>query len=554
MSGSNLLSPVYLVDSTGTAVGIVGRDGREWLFPASLTAGAEVGGLQVFGNLLFDATDKPIGYSIFGREYVFAAPFTLNVQRGYTLERRPVFLDASGTPAGVKGNSNLSKLFAAQPAESGSGTTLPQTGNIAARFAADQITPQGDNTGLASWTDTVSGLAMVQATGANQPKYRTSRTGGKPAVQFAGSQWLAASLPALKTLIDGQTYSVLIVYSNLVTQANGMLFGNGVGGDSFAFIASNTTTGRYQNSPTTMAVPYNSTNQMTLGYSCQATQRYPQQTNAYGERLYAYGMCVHTSQSKCPATSSADGFFAIGATNSTGALSCKADIQEIIVWNTVLSELDWLAVETWVATKYAQTIPWTTANYLPVFDGDSITSGVGATAVSTSWSYLTAVALGFSLGQWTIQAIGGMTTRGMTLKKSDWSGMGAYVGKTMKVAAFEWYNEKNAGYSAAVAFSDMQSYCTAVRALANTKLCLGSTTGYNGDPDTTNRDVYNASLDTNFASMSDAYVAIHNNATIGTTGAYAAGSATYWFDIVHLKDAGYAVLAPLMTTGMQALP
>lgn len=462
--------------------------------------------------------------------------------------------------------SNVPGRFGAR-AVYGSSSGLPQSASRVMHFSADTITPQSDNTSLTTWVDQISGLSATQATGANQPKYRTSRSGGKPAVQFNGSQWLAGSFPTAKTTADAKVYTVMIVYSNVIAQANGTLFGNGAGGDSFCFMATGTTSGRYNNNTTALQFPYSSTNQMTMGYSCQNTARYPQQTNTNNERVYAYGMCVTTYQPPTlPSTTSADGFFAIGATNSLGQLFCKADIQEIVMWNRVLTEMEWLQAESWVANKYSQTIPWTTAPYIYIGDGDSLSSGVGSAStqdVSKTWTYLTAQALGLSLGQWSIQAIGGMTTRGMTLKIPEWSGIGAYCGKNMKISAFEWYNEKNNGYTAAVAYADMMSsggtyggYAPTVKAIPNTKLCLGTSTSYNGDPDPTNRDTYNASMDAGHA-LCDAYVAIHNDTNIGITTAYTTNGAgaglNLWFDTVHLNAAGYAILAPLMTTGMQAM-
>lgn len=447
-----------------------------------------------------------------------------------------------------------------KPGVASGGLQLPQVGAIAAKFSADAIPAQTDNTALASWTDSVSGLALTQGTGASQPKYRTSRTGGKPAVQFAGSQWLFGSLPALKTVIDSKTYTVMIVYSNQAVAGAGCLFGNSAGGNSFFFLGSGTASGRFDSSFTGCAVPYSSTNQMTLGYSCQNSQRYPQQSATIGERLYHYGMCTHTNQLAAGiATSAADGLFAIGSNSSGGGSTVKADIQEIIVWNTVLSEMDWLTAQAWVAAKYSQVTPATTATYIQVFDGDSLTQSTGTNDISQKVPWLVAQSLGLALGQWTMQAIGGMTSRGMTLKIPEWSGIAAYYGKPQKVYADEWYNEKNNGYSAAVAYADISSsggtyggYAPTVKAIPNTKLCLGTSTSYNGDPDAANRDTYNALMDANHA-FCDSYVPLHNDATIGVSGAYAAGSATYWFDGVHFKPPGYAIKAPLVAAGINAM-
>lgn len=430
----------------------------------------------------------------------------------------------------------------------GGGAALPQVGNIAAKWTADSITPQADNTTLTSWTETVSATALPAL---GTPKYRTNRVGGMPSVQFDGASCFLGAIPALKTLMDAGTYSLMIVCSNVFTQANATLFANSAGGDSCMFQATGAAIGRYQNGQ----YPFtDNTKQITYGYSSQNSQRYPQQTNAVGERSYAYGLCVRTNQAKSPVTSGTGSNFGIGAVNASVQLPLKADIQEIIIWNRVLTEMEWLQAAEYVEAKYTQPLPIRSAAYLAVFDGDSITQGTLASTVGGMYPVQSAAALGLALGQWTLQAIGGMTTRGMTLKLSEWSGIAARYSKPQKVAAFEWYNEKNNGYTPAVQYSDMQAYCAAVRALASTKLALGDSTGYVGDPDPSGRDTYNTLMAGGAASNSDAYVSISSNATIGTTGAYASGSATYWGgDGVHLSNAGYAVLAPLMTAGIQAM-
>ena len=98
------------------------------------------------------------------------------------------------------------------------------------------------------------------------------------------------------------------------------------------------------------------------------------------------------------------------------------------------------------------------------------------------------------------------------------------------------------------------------RAVSGAKLCLLSSTGYNGDagdPYASVRGAYNALMDTNGATIADVYGPIHSDATAGpaiaNSGAYAANSAANWSDGVHLTAAGYQVLANYMTARMNAM-
>lgn len=129
MSGYKRHTPIYLVDTTDTPVGVLDALGREWLFPAALTAGLDGGsiGNLAFGQLLLDTTNTPIGYQVFGREFIFAAPFTANTTRGLRQVKRPLLLSAAGVPQGLFGRVGIASQFPTLPVENGasSGGTQP---------------------------------------------------------------------------------------------------------------------------------------------------------------------------------------------------------------------------------------------------------------------------------------------------------------------------------------------------------------------------------------------------------------------------------------------
>jgi hypothetical protein len=555
MTGYTRHTPIYLIDATDTPVGVVDRLGREWLFPASLTAGADGGsiGNLAFGQLLHDSTDTPIGYQVFGREFIFASPFTPNTTRGLRQAKRPLLLSAAGVPQGLFVRSGVASQFAALPAEGGTVSGIPFASDLVGHFAADAITPQTDNTALTSWTDSVTGLALTQATGAAQPKYRTNVIGGLPGVQCSGAQWLSGSIPALKTAMDTRTGTVYIVVSNTAAKPNGTVFGNSTGGQAFAFMHTGALIGRFANG-TQLQLPYTSgANLVCFGSTSSATKYYPTQSGTALERVYVNGMCKYSNTTAWPATNAADGQFTIGAINSSGALPFSGYVHEVFCYNRVLTQNEMLQLEIYVRNKYSTAPTWNAVSSIPCMDGDSITDGVGATNLPAAYPYLTAQALGLIPGQWSVQAVGGMTTAGITAKIPDWNQIGTLTGKVPKVAFFEWYNNHVTAISAAQSYTNIQAYASTLKAnITTARLAGGTSTAYSGDPDPTDRDAYNSLLDGNH-SFFDAYIQLHANATIGVSGAYASGSATYWSDTVHFKDAGYAVLAPLMTAGINAL-
>lgn len=103
MSGYFLGNSVYLFDSAGTPVGMLGRDGREWAFPAAMLNNVNVGEWLIDLPVLYDpATFAPVGFaSRNGSEYFFPAVLVLNTVRGYSTGVRSETVDSAGTPLGA---------------------------------------------------------------------------------------------------------------------------------------------------------------------------------------------------------------------------------------------------------------------------------------------------------------------------------------------------------------------------------------------------------------------------------------------------------------------
>lgn len=116
-----IAAPVsMLLDASGNAVGVLGIDGREYLFPASLSGSSEAGAILASTEFLFDPVTKaPVGIlSSDGREYVFGSSFTLNITGGLRIGQRGTLVSAStGQPLGVRGGANA--LFVTPPTLNG---------------------------------------------------------------------------------------------------------------------------------------------------------------------------------------------------------------------------------------------------------------------------------------------------------------------------------------------------------------------------------------------------------------------------------------------------
>lgn len=431
----------------------------------------------------------------------------------------------------------------------------PASANLVAQWSAKTITPQSDNTALASWTDSVNGIVANQGTGVNQPKYRTNRMGGNPSVQFAGSNWLGIASPGvMKTAIDTKIYTVVVAMNNPAgAGANSTVFGSWASGTNYLIMTANASrVGLFDpGSSNQRSVPYTGGAAFcVLGQT--STNVFPGATSGGANRVYVNGGCVTVQPS--PGFASGDASFGIGASSTAGTNPSTCEIYEVMVWNVALTPLQMLQVESYLCTKYGQVAPYSTASKFDVYDGDSLTQGQGSggggfTLPESTYPYLSAAARGLSYGQWTLTAVAGINTNQMTNKLSEWTGIAAQIGKPVKVAAWEWINDFNAARDPS---ADIAAYAAAVRATANTKLSLGTSVSYNLDPKA-ERITYNSYCDTNSASLCDAYVPLHNNASIGNTSAYGTNSATYWADTIHLNAAGYAALAPLMTAGLNTL-
>lgn len=473
----------------------------------------------------------------------------------------PFYLVAykTGSPdvAGTTVNTVMPTPYVYTPPTPPSAPTLPQAANKVFHLSADSLAlGNGATVTTGVWADSVNG---VTNTTVGTPTFQTNAYGIKPSVRFDGStSYMTLGRPtALTAALDAKYCTVVVVAKVLSMASIGMMFGASAGGDSWLMqgcVGSTRTYGRYDSNQIYDAPSTDSTSLFVTAHTIDNT--YTMGSSNTLQRSYLQGGCV--ASVIAPAASVPDtggNNFSIGAT-SAGALKCNADIFEILVWNTVLTPMEMKQVQAWVCDKYGQATPWSTATSVYVFDGDSITAGVGGSGCVNTYPYKSAQSLSLAYGQWDNLGVGGMVSNNMVTKMTaeGWLGLPAYTGKPLRVAAFEYYNVR--GGPAVTIQGYMNTYCTAVRANGNTKLVLGTATSHSADttgtPDTV-KSAYCAYYDTNNASYSDAYVPIHTSCTnIGPVNSTAAHP-TYFSDGVHLTALGYTELAGAFTTALTGL-
>jgi hypothetical protein len=425
--------------------------------------------------------------------------------------------------------------------------TLPQGNKIVFALNADTVAA-ADGTAISSWVDSINSVAATQATGTLQPKFYGNLFGGKGGVRFDGvDDVLQLGRPtALTTAADSQIYSILVVCRVLSAKFAGAMFGASAGGNSLFVMGDGASLGRFDGSLTGSAGP--TTGNGFFSVLITSTKPFTAGSGTGLERIYINGGCIISNVTEAPGSGGNN--FSVG--NLTGgALPSNCEIFQIRVWNTALTPTEAFQAHGWACYTYSQPTPWSTASSIDVYDGDSISAGVGAGGVAGTYPYKSAQTRSKSYGQWTNVGVGGIQLHNNTNKIGEWSGIQSYTGKPLRVAAFEYYNERSTAQATMQGY--ISAYCSAVRSIANTKLCFGTSTSHSGDPDANRIAAYNY-VATNNATLCDAYVPLHTNTSIGTTGAYAANSATYWSDTVHLNAAGYTILASLMSAGLNTIP
>lgn len=437
-----------------------------------------------------------------------------------------------------------------------SAPALPALGSLIADWDAATIA-QGDGSAVASWTDSISGIVAAQGTGANQPSYKTNSLGTAPAVVFGGTHWMPIATPGvLNTAVVSQNYTVLFVIDNVLSTTNGSVFGAGAGGNSWHFAANSGFIGRFNGNYLKCAVPATGSAAPATftTFGASASTAYPFGTAAVRERIWVRGMTVHHQPGVPPAPAAG---YAFGSLSSVGTASFnfKGRLYRALVWNKELSLIEMIQAEVYLCTKYGQPLPWAGTTAFAVFDSDSQGAAVGGSGPAACWPYISATNAGLTYGQFMNLSVGGITKPQLITKAAELQGIPAAVGKRMIYVPFEYYNDR--AHTGAVNYADMQTLLSTVKGGTNSgkdiKSVVCSSISSGADPDA-NRASYDSLLDA--TPPGDQYAAFHTDATMGVSGAAAAGFPTYFNSdasaFIHPTDAGYALMAPYVTPKITA--
>lgn len=323
---------------------------------------------------------------------------------------------------------------------------LPQQGSLVARWSADDMTPQADNTLITGgWTDSVGGVLAAQGTAANQPYYRTNRLNGKPSIEFkaqANPAYFDMGRPtAVVNALNSNTKTLMFVVRNVAAGKSGRdpIWANGTGNLNNWMTLDGTYAGQYNGA-------------MSWATPAFGVVAFRQNTNFLAQccHLAFNGGCVSYA---APWTAGASGSIYIGAGDAGGGTSnfgFRGEILDVLLWNTELTQTELFQAEMWACDKYAQAYPWAGQPALYAAHGDSIQSGQALSGVGHFLRDYTSVRLaaaakGLSYGQWFNPSIPGATFNDLnTRAPGDIDGVVTQTGMTVKLHVWEWTNMRSA--------------------------------------------------------------------------------------------------------------
>ena len=434
-------------------------------------------------------------------------------------------------------------------------TPLPQLGSLVARWSADDISVQADNSALASWTDSVSGFVASQPVAGSRPVYRTAQIGAKPGVQFSGAQVLDAGRPAaIMNAMDATRIYTMVVVASRITGGGTKVVAGTSSASGLLFMGNGARAGIFPSAD----YPYTSAAPIVLGH-----------VNYSGAAALGSGSIKSLQYANGGAFTGADTFdsgggnLALGGFAS-GAFAAECVVHDWLIWNGSLTPADMIQVQKWHCDKHGLPYPWAASVKFDIFHGDSLTHGQSKDAAEFSYPSYVASMNARPLGSWTNLGFSGTTWDMMdTVTGSFVDAIPAVLGTGVqaRLACFEWANQQSTdGVQTRTAANAYRAHRKAANLAL--KIVFGTSTDTTAaGAQTVGRNAYNAYYDVigNRANV-DAYVPIHINTNIGVDGA--ANSTTYFnADKVHMTGranypttgSGYGELASLIAPVLAAL-
>lgn len=442
-----------------------------------------------------------------------------------------------------------------QFAGSGSGpptpTAIPAMANLVARWSPDDnVNGYANNASMGTYTDsTTNAIALSQATGANQPVYKTGGMNGKAYVQMAAAKVISVTTNAvLNTAMSDGSYTIMLFYRNVTASAFSVAVSCGSGPlNVFAGATSYTPAGTTTNSAG------------VAGGVAQASYRIPHDASAASSNMQSVGfVCGYTangaignfsqvilngmSQLCGGGVSAQNGTFSIGI---SGSNSIVGELYDVLVWDRPLSPVETAQIHKWACEKYNQIPPWTSYGKMYVGLGSSQGAGTGSTnpgydnyitksARDTSIPIGAYAVLGYS--SQSAGTLGGMAVDGLY-------GLPALLGVPCNLSWLEYYNTRlDADPSIAVL-----SAISGIKAAGFNKIGLLTLTDSNPTP--SSRATYLTGVITNYAVNGinnlirldlDGVPAVSG---VGQVGTAFTGSTYFAADLIHNTTLGYTTIA-----------
>lgn len=272
-------------------------------------------------------------------------------------------------------------------------------------------------------------------------------------------------------------------------------------------------------------------------------------------RQYSNGMMTGTDAMTL--AQAYDLFIGYAQNNGTGNFQFNGDILYIAIMTGNLTAPEALQQHLWACNKYGEASPLAGRTYFPVFDGDSITYGIEATAMTFSFPSQLAVKRGWKWGQWanvgkpsaTVASSGTNANTMMDKATRDVDGYADVTGLPVVLVSGEWYNQGGGGGTTsggAILANNNRLYATTRKVTGKFVYQLGWTSTASADRNGAGRDGFNASLMSNLGDY-NSMVAMHLNALVGVD---AQGTNTTYINGAHPTNAGYSAMRDEIDTGL----
>lgn len=397
---------------------------------------------------------------------------------------------------------------------------------------ADAITGLADGDPITSWPDSSGrGRTSQAGSGTTRPLYKTAILGGLPVARFDGSNDFLRSA----VFAQAQPFTVYIAYCRRLdaVSAPRLFDGNTVNDVVFNQLNTLPLHQMYAGTgfaPAQSAPLVGQAAVTSLIYAGAASKmrvmQQPQSTGNPGSSGPTTGIC----------------FGAAG--NLTGSFFSQYDLGEFLLYAGAHSAAQIAAVEGYLNPRW-------TGTRLLICDGDSLTSGQGSTLGQTYPAVLSKSAAGQAHVNF---GVASQTVVDMSADAATQIDAGVFPGYTTKIVLL-WAgtNDLYFGATAATVYANLKTYWAARRAAGFKVIAFTITPRSAGAPPPTfeaSRQTLNTSIRSD-PSLYDALVDVGANAMLGDAGDET--NTTYYADLVHMTNAGYAIVAGLAQTAIAAL-